>query len=931
MNTNFQKNITSISNMMEKQNRSNTSPIIYSISSIPTFIQSEAKQWNINLHDEVSKMNALLARDNFFVNISDKLVQGLENRLLKNPSDNNINHTTKTTQFGLMYYLYLAIEKLYFQSSSDNFTEKLFGKDPFAEKLAIIRILWDIFCKWYIESTNDSFSEKLKEIDQIMTKEKLTNNDFNVFKQIFEPGLMLGFIIWLKAYFTPLLKSDGQIMLKTKEIIEGKNINTYINIINSDDDINKNYQIASKEIDKIINNKNNSNQSSQNNSNQSSKNNSNQSSQNSSNKSSQNSSNKSSQNSSNKSSQNSSNKSSKNNSNQSSQNNNNKNNKNNSNQSSQNININATMIASYYMGSVLAYIHKKNPKQYEKLFKDVEKLYNINNNTLDVSAIKAIFAIISKQNKNINFGEEDRLLLSKQIMEEDVLTGEASSTIFVSIINIYLRIKNFMKNVVVSEDDSNDTYHGDPIHLIKGLATSKGMLLKKDDQSTAELSGGYNELKKQANIEHLNNNVHMYNQVIVLKALIEKINSLINNVPVKYLTHFNVSNIPNFKELKGENYIVVAVTEDSERVIPILWIKYNEGNKTMAQIYLIKNKHETRKVYDISFNPTGDKSTLIGTIDIIKGSTPNNGYGKFTFNNSLFSDIQVDYLNPDNISLLRTGNIDYETLTKSSLSEIISELSLEMHFVNQQQMIYTLNAVITFHNGGKKSFLLSNVEDKEPVKNKPQLFGSIVKGNAADLKLCDKSLGQFMNLSNVQTAKSFLNSNSYIAYPELLNDTFIIVLNDNYVNNGTLNYNIASFPIFLHFLFLLRYNPSEFRSLKSAIKHNFNNVFQKQGKIISLDPTNNSAISKLRQPGCAQTLSDLISKVNNAIKSTSFSGGAKKAVKRIAKKIASKKYKKIIHNNINYNGNRGRGGGRGGGRGRGRGGERGRGHGRGRS
>lgn len=864
MSINFQKNVTSISDMMEKEQEASTSTsVTYTVSTIPTFIQNEAEQWGVNLQAEVNSMNALLARDNFFVNVSDKLVEGLRRRLMVNPPEDS-DHTAKTTQFGLMYYLYLAIEKLYFQSSTDNFTEKLFGTDPFAEKLAIIRILWDIFCKWYIESTNDTYSKKLEEIDQVMTKERLNTDDFNVFKQIFEPGLMLGFIIWLKAYFTPLLRSDTQVMLKTKEIIDGKN-DAYMKIIEGNNDIEDNYKAACKELEKISD-EGESKSEEQTPTTDSAP----------------------------------------------------------APTERKKINMNAAMIATYYMGSVLAYIHKSDPTQYQNLFKEVEKLYNIRNSGTDVAAIKAIFAIISNQNKGINFGEEDRILLSKQIMEGDVLTGEASSTVFVSIVNIYLRIKNFLKSVVVGEEETDDTHHGDPIHLIKGLASSRGLRLESSSD-TAGQSGGVGNNKENI----INNSVHMLNQGKVLEKLIKKVNELINNVPVKYLTHFNVSNMPKFKQLNGENYVIVAVTEDSERVIPILWIRYEKGNKTMAQIYLVKNKHETKKVYDLSFDPTGDASILIGTIDIIKGKTPNSGYGKFTFDSSLFSDINIDYLNPDDISQLRKGNIYSATLTKNSLSEIISDLSLEMHFVSQKEMIYTLNANMTFQNGGKKSFLLANVEDKEPIKNKPDLFGSVVKGNAADLKLCDQFLGQFMDLANVQAAESFLAPDRYVAYPKPLNDTFAIVLDENYINNGGLNYNVATLPLFLHFLFLLRYNPSEFRSLKSTIKHSFTNVFQKQGKIVDLDPTNNSAISKLRQPGCAQTLADLIRDINNAFKSTkgvtNFSdgslgrvvagvaaaaaGGAKKAVKRIAKKMASKRGR-----------GRGRGRGRSRGRGRGRGG-----------
>lgn len=891
MNNNFQNNITSISDALQKNaEASTTSGLRYNVSQIPLFIQTEATKeggWGIDLQAEVNRMNGLLERDNFMVNVSAKLVEGLRRTLLENPSN---DHSSKTTQFGLIMYLYLAIEKLYFGSStdSDSFTDKLFGSDPFAENLAIIRILWDIFCKWYIEfSGNDPYAEKLKKIDEVMTKPKLDEEGFDIFKQIFEPEMMLGFIIWLKAYYIPLLDADTKIMQQTREVIDGTN-KSYITIINDNENIDANYEAATKELDKIknysINAKNDSSTDP-------------------------------STSASAPASQGVS--------------------------AAKKMNMTAAMIAQYYIGSVLAFIHKRDVRKYQQLSAAVEKKMGVTDSLTDVSMIKQLYTLISKE--GVHFSPEDVSLLSKTVIEGDVLSSSASSTVFFSIVNNYLRIKNFLKGVVAGESNDNSTHLGDPIHLLKGLSQKRGMLLKSSSAPSVEAHGGatntrpnysmqnsIKDIKKQAAIKNIENNVQRLNHITGLKAVMESVNSVVvnKNINVRYFAQFDLSNMPVFSTLGGKNYVIVAVTENANRVVPCLWINYPKGSE-QGRLYKIVKTEDTQKIYDLSFDPTlPDASELIGSFQV-----SSDGYGTVKFESEMLQNIPVDHVNPDDVSKFRSGYISDLELTKTDLDQIISDLSLDMHVIDQKEKIYSFNVDAKLNNGGVKSFHICNMEDGEAVNSKPEIFNGVVEGRAADINHCGERIGQYMVLDKDKAAEHFLDADSYESYPKLLNGVFVFGFNGNYYSGGKLNYDLSSLPLFLHFFFLLRTDPGRFRSIKKAIKKSFNNLFQKPGKIV--DIRNPSIISTFREKGCAETLSDLVNTVENTFgkKGSSGSnnkgvkvgfaasasdgpvsaGGAKKVVKRIAKKIASKRGK-------------GRGRGSGGVRGSSRGRGRGRGH-----
>lgn len=881
---------------------------VFTVGSVPRLIKDLSPEWNVNLQIEVKNMNDMLSKNNFYVDISDKLIKGLRSSLGLGSqhmtlSNSNDDHSAKTTQFGLMYYLYLAIEKLYFNSSADvgNLSKKLFGSDPFAEKLAIIRILWDIFCKWYIQNSgNDQYSTILKQVDEVMMKEQLSEEQFKIFEKIFNPELMLGFLIWFKYYFIPLLESDTDILLKTREVIEGND--QYMNIIKGDDNVLDNYGNASKALDVISGSgKSENNAKSGNNANNGKK--------------------------------------------QSGDDEEENNTKKKSNVIT-NENMTASILAIYYMGSVLAYIKKHNEgEEYKNLSKAVSTEYKLPNSdqTTDIARVQLLYSVISKNNDKIKFNQADINMFVKEVMEADVLSGEADATVFISILNIYFGLKNFLKGVV-SSDESNSTHLGKPTDLIKGLAEKRGMLLttesssgsnsgsssgeesvstSNEDKISPVAGGGYYNnsntqqrqfLKSQA-IKKVDATAMEINFSQIIRNLIESMNFLISNKPsVKNFAQIKLTGM--LQGVSGDNFIIVAVTENSAEVIPILWIEYPKtiDKSDYGILYKITKKYETADYYDLSFDPR-ESSTEIG-----KFRTNKSGYGELTFESEALSKTPVRSVDPDNVSKLKAEDLYNAQRVNKTLANILeNDISFDISFLgnNQQNknVFLSLDINTKGDNGTKESHHVAKVEDKMPVDKDPKLFNASAEGVAADITLCDNKLGQFEVLDKDKLAERFISKDSFESYPNLVNGVFVFTLNDNFLNVDRINYDVAAIVPFLHFFYLIRNYPSKFRDLKKQIKKSFINPFKKQGKIEYIKNKNSvPIIDQFKGEGCTRTLNDLIASAEEMLRDHTpgvtvgpeqnisktaipvsapipVSGGAKKVVKRIAKKIASKRGK----------------------------------------
>lgn len=843
----------------------------YLTDTVPDCIEEMAKKSNgqINIVAEKENIKKMLNEDNFFVNTSQQFVRALINKLVI--VDNDELSRKGSTNYGMIMYIYLAIQRLYFGSvtSSESFSEKLLGQgDLFAERLAIIRILWDIYAKWCIKTNPGRFEKMLSDIDSVLAKDKLSTDDWEKFRMIFRPGFMLGFVIWLKYYYVPIIKIDVEVIRRTMCILDDKDKSDsygFISDQNSEDPtIAEYYKIIQDSLDNIDKKQGTTSDCSEYEKQQNAKKK--------------------------------------------------KNNKNNTSQSGGDTgsgsatgaatgsttgsttgsgsntpkkndgnkaliyDMTDAMVAIYYMGIILYYLKTTNEKIFNQLTADVKESYNIADKfaVTDIDRVNSIFQFILKDSKNpINFGKEDIEIMDRLLMEDTDLAGDANVSPFFSILSTYIRIKTFMGNLVESEKESaqKKMNKSHPLHLIQNLGSGSQAFTLSGKVSEGQ-KGGVSSASPESITQSiqmvsvgagsstalLKKRINRLNMMQITRAILNKMyGGLINNsIKPKWFVMFDVSSFPQFysgsvgQKVIGrgiKNYIICAVTAGTEYsvagdVIPMFWIQ-SSGKASQAQISLITKSISTPKVYDSSFDPKG-RSIVVARI-----SFDQNNDMVIKFDNNILGSTKATAVPPSDVSGLAAeyNKADDDTsggvrLVDTNISSLINELSIVVRKTDKD--FFAGDVVIKSNSGDGQVFHCVNMElttddlmspllekkkgnsndnnnndnaDGLNKSDRSEIFEGVQdQKNGAYLRHCNIKQGTFKEMNKVKIAKEFVTDGSYKTGPQQ-NRVDLLSFSGNFINrNDELNYNLAIYPLMLYAYRMSINLNSPFTNISKGIK-----------------------------------------------------------------------------------------------------------------
>ena len=588
----------------------------------------------------------------------------------------------------------------------------------------------------------------LTDIDSVLAQEKLNAKDWDRTYDL-SNSFMIGFVIWLKYYYVPIIEIDVQVIRRTICILDDEdNKDTYgfISSEESDDPtIAQYYKTIKDSLSNIDKKQGTTSDCSEYKKQKNAKNKKKQKNQKSTSQS------------------------------------NGKNISNSSAESRSNPNktliydMTDAMIAIYYMGIILYYLKTKYIKIFNQLTNDVKESYNIADQfaVTDIDRVNSIFKFIVKDNK-INFGKEDIAIMDTLLMEDTDLAGDANVSPFFSILNTYLRIKKFMGSLVESEKESAQANKNSshPLHLIQNLS-NHGFILQNNTKSRTPVSsqpenqtrinlpeksrtsvssqsknqrftnlsgqsqtvpvagggkqkGGYttNEpisntierLPDKTNIDLHNRRINRINMIQITRSILNKMYDSLykNSIEPKYFAMFDVSSFKQFysgsigQRIKGKsikNYIICAVTSGIQYsvagdVIPIFWIQ-TSGKASEATISLITQSKSTPKVYDSSFNPKGK------SIGIAKISFDQNNDMVIKFNKDILSNVKTNAVSPSDVQrrdgapLVNTEISDGVSLVNTNISDLINELSIVVRKTDKD--LFSGDVVIKLNNKGSQA------------------------------------------------------------------------------------------------------------------------------------------------------------------------------------------------------------------------------------